>query len=471
MIEQMNILTIMMDHIAYYNHKDVKMPNFQRLKDRGVYFPNAYCASPLCAPSRRSLFTGLYPSNHGQLTNGEKIPIKATESYFDVFMKNGYKNYYFGKCHASSSEAISGLNGALFTDDGYGNPYGKKEYKDYINREGLPKAKMFVERNFSSEGDVMKIKENEEYDFPRAICETLSGILMTPKETHESYFLADMARRQLEELSKSNEKFNMRVDFWGPHHPYSPTQEFINLYDEDEVELYPSFSDDLKNKPSSHKFELNKYCSKNKEIIIPNPMEEKEWKKILTRCYGMISMCDDAMGKIIDKLEELNMFENTIVIFATDHGDAICSHGGHFDKSSYMTEEVMRIPLVIVDPKIGKKVCNEFISNIDLAPTMLAYGGLCFSEEVDGRDIGDIFIGNNWKDTVYAQTHGHFQKWFGRMVRFGNIKYVLNKGDMNELYDLEKDPYEMNNLIDQKGYENLQNIMSEKMKDLFEKYQ
>ncbi|MFR9148518.1 sulfatase/phosphatase domain-containing protein [Hungatella sp.] len=129
-------------------------------------------------------------------------------------------------------------------------------------------------------------------------------------------------------------------------------------------------------------------------------------------------------------------------------------HGGHTDKSAYMPEEIMRIPLAIRYPGVlpEGEVCSRLVSNVDLAPTVLAAAGTAFRGPVDGLDLLSLFEkgGGGWRTAVYAETYGHAFPHVGKMAVEGRIKYVYNQGDLEELYDLEKDPFEMHNLSPEK---------------------
>ena len=177
--------------------------------------------------------------------------------------------------------------------------------------------------------------------------ECVAGILTTPKETHEAFYFAYEACERLQKLKDSKKPFCLQVEFWGPHQPYLLTKEYADMYPPENIKEYPSFHDNLSGKPDIYHFEGEKGISKNSRIILNNSIPWEKWANTMSRCYGQITMTDEAGGKIIDKLEELDMMKDTLVIWTTDHGDAIASHGGHFDKDAYMVEETLRIPFAM----------------------------------------------------------------------------------------------------------------------------
>jgi arylsulfatase A-like enzyme len=280
----------------------------------------------------------------------------------------------------------------------------------------------------------------------------------TPKETHEAFFLANLACDRLRKLAKSRNRkpFSLRVDFWGPHLPYFATQEFADMYNPAEIPEYGSFRDDLKTKPEIYRSEAGLGLNKDGKLIVPNPLPWSEWRKVLARNYAQTTLIDAAGGLILDALDALGLSENTIVVWTTDHGDALACHGGHTDKSSYMPEEMVRIPLAIRYP--GRippgQVINRLVSNIDLAPTLLNAAGTAFEDKIDGMSLLPLCMGENdsWREDLLCETHGHYEYHVGRLVVTDRYKYVANKGQMDECYDLREDPFELNNLIDDPDY-------------------
>ena len=149
--------------------------------------------------------------------------------------------------------------------------------------------------------------------------EHASGITVTPKETHESFFLANLACAKLRELAKSDDDrpFHLRVDFWGPHQPYFPTKEFADLYNPEDIPMYGNFMDDLVEKPAVYRREWNTPLHKDGKMVLPSPLPWSEWQKVIARAYGHITMIDAAGGMILDTLDELGLGDNTIVIWTT----------------------------------------------------------------------------------------------------------------------------------------------------------
>ncbi len=453
-----NIIFLLNDHQVYYRHgwdggPRIQRPHFDRLASEGVVFNRAYTACPLCGPARRTMLTGLFPHNHGEIKNDSNHPFDR-ETYYDKLADLEYQNFYFGKWHAGPGTAHDHHCDG-FNYPSYNNPYTKSEYREYLRARNLPEPEIIVERDFRKNG---RRHGDRMVQDQRWCNEHTSGIMQTPNDTHEAFFLANLACDELRQLAHSDtdQPFCLRVDFWGPHQPYFPTQQYADLYQAEDIPAYGNFRDSLADKPRIYRRECNVPMSngdwQNGEIVVPNPLPWEEWQKTLALCYAQITMIDAAGGRILDTLDELGLTDNTLVIWTTDHGDALACHGGHFDKRSYMPEEMVRIPMVIRYPGVvnAGQTSDRLVSNIDLTPTILDAAGTRFKQDADGTSLLPLCANTtaDWREDLMCETHGHGEDHIGRLVVTDKYKYVANKEDLDELYDLREDPYELTNLID-----------------------
>ena len=451
----------------------IQRPNLDDFAREGVEFTRAYTACPLCGPARRTMLTGLYPHTHGEIKN-ESNHKYDTELYFDRLTQQGYNLYYFGKWHAGKGVPMDfGCKG--FSIPAYGNPYITERYKEYLKMKNLPYFQVKIDHSFHDPNQkftqIIDVYENQIHS-PSFIMasEHASGPMITPKETHEAFFLSELACEQLQKIAKEGNKtpFHMRVDFWGPHQPYYATEEFFNLYDPESIPEHPNFRDNLKSKPRIYRKDVNYPTSDNGDLIYPNPLPWSIWQEVLTANYAQQSLMDEAIGNILNKLKELELAENTMVIWTSDHGDGLACHGGHFDKDAYMPEELLRIPFFIRYPgKIPQDIkIDKLISNIDVAPTILDAAGTRFSEQIHGRSILPLFKDekSNWREDIMCETHGHTTTHLGRALIYDKFKYIYNENDLDELYNIGEDPYELSNLINQDEHKDLLSDMKRRLK-------
>lgn len=216
--------------------------------------------------------------------------------------------------------------------------------------------------------------------------------------------------------------------------------------------MYPTFDSPQLDKPSCYRKEHNLgIASEEGELIYPNPIPWEKWQLLLSRCYAHTTMVDDAAGIVIDKLRELGLDENTLIIWTADHGDAIACQGGKFDKASYMVEEVMRVPMAMCYKDVIRpgQVTDALVSNMDAPVTLLAAAGLEFDYKPDGIDLLALEAGGfkNRREFFVSETYGHLHRNVAKSLVTQRYKYTVNKEDISELYDLCKDPYETHNLI------------------------
>lgn len=479
-----NIIFIQNDHQAFFNHRAGSgakplRPNFDRLAQEGARFDNAYCITPMCAPARRSMLTGQYTHQHQQYFNYCDSPF--AETYLDVLKAGGYENYYFGKWHAGATDPAYAATDGCFTCEGYGNPYITPEYQAYCKRLGIPEAVHHIDWAFTmdqyEEANYWPaLKTGADYRCQGTWCgEHAIGTTITPKESHEAFFLADMACRKLEELHRSNtgKPFSLRVDFWGPHQPFFPTQEFLDLYDPEEIQPFGSLHATLEGKPDLYRIEWTVPFGEDNRLCQPTKLTDGQWRDILRHVYAHITMIDYAGGLILDKLRELGMDRNTLIVWTTDHGDSIASNGGHFDKGSHMCEEVMRIPLAMrFDPLIPRgTVCEELVHTVDFPVTLLDAAGLQFSEKRFGRSILDLFRAGApaWRQDLLCEHmgHGYGQEHNSKMLRHRNYKLIYHHepGQLQELYDLDRDSFEQNNLYYQPEFSDVRKRMLAKLRN------
>jgi arylsulfatase A-like enzyme len=243
------------------------------------------------------------------------------------------------------------------------------------------------------------------------------------------------------------------------------------MYKPEQIEEYGSFRDDLSGKPEVWHKEMNVPMGRDNRLIIPSPLSWSEWQRIMAYVYAHVTQVDAAGGIILDELDRLGLAEDTLVVWTTDHGDPIGSHGGHWAKEAFLSEEVLAIPAVMRWPGhiAPGQVSQHLISNVDFPVTMLDAAGTSFTGPVDGRSLLDIVLAERagetepWREDIVCETHGHHREpVVGRALVTDRYKYATYKyldtpdyadltsapERMEELYDLQGDPYQLHNLVD-----------------------
>jgi arylsulfatase A-like enzyme len=465
--EQPNILLIVADHQAWYGHHrpgefEYELPRFEAFAREGIRFDRAHCVAPLCTPARASMMSGVYPSRHGMIHNNEDNIRRTLREfrpgqrlYNHHLDKAGYRNAYVGKWHCGLERSPMDYGFEGWSLPGYGKVYMSDEYRAYTEERGLGDARARIEHMLQFpewEGETVVLHHESPWRFMSG-----SGVLEGPPEAHKEQFVAHMAVEKLKELAAGGRPFSLTASFWGPHQPYFPTEPYASMVDPESIPVYPSFDDDLSGRPFRH------YIAR--DLNHGNPRAKwpdwSTWQQVLSRCYGQGYQLDAAVGTLLDALDETGLAENTLVIWCADHGDTVASHGGVWDKASTFTEEVARIPMAVRWPAEfeGGQKSDRLVSNMDVTATMLDAAGIAVPTDMDSRNMLPVCRDGEtagWPDQLICETHGRVDHIPQRIIYHDHYKYVAALFDGDEMYDLEADPYEMRNLINNPDYADIQ---------------
>lgn len=463
-----NIALILLDQIrtdmlGVYDHKIVKTPSLDIISKDGVRFDRAYTPAAVCCPARTSLFTGSMPTNHGILRNAEKggnTDIKLDDPNITTSLKN-YSNLYIGKWHVGNKILPKdfGFKGHNF--DGYGYP-GSKLYKNMVFDQG-PKLEDRYKIWLKEKGFEIPHLTNSYFgENPNLKVQELYGQLHCPKEATLPYFVVEEAIEAIKKSKENNQPFFIWLNFWGPHTPCTIPEPYYSMYDPKDVILDESFYNALKDKPKY--FE---YISKMWGVW---EASEEEWKNIITKYWGYTTLIDEAIGVFIDFLKKEGLYESIFLAVTADHGDAMSSHK-LIEKGEFMLDSTYRIPMIIKDPESNRKgeIEKNFVYLHDLTSTITDFTGGVISETFDGKSILPLLrnkkeiLNKSWRDGVLCQLSGHFVSFEQRMWREEKFKIVFNATDICELYDMENDPLEINNLFYQDEFKDIKKRLLNKL--------
>lgn len=424
MTKQPNILFINTDQqrydsLGFTGHRLVKTPNLDRLAREGMVFTRAFTPAPLSCPARQTLLCGLIPEVHGGLWNYDNgSPIKALEpsrgSWVTLLRDAGYESVYLGKWHVNPDAGPEAFGYDRFLVPGEGPMYGPLRRQTEIKDPGLSFHIGMME------------------DVPL-------------DETH-THRLAAAAVEQIEQLSRRDGPWHLRLDFPHPHLPCCCAEPFASMVQPEEIPPWPNFDESFENKPYIQRQQIANWGLTD--------WTWHEWSIYLAAYFGMISQVDDAIGRVLDALDRLGLAEDTVVVYTTDHGDAAGSHR-MMDKHYVMYEEEVHVPLVIRWPgrTPGGTVCEDFLVHyLDLGPTLLEIAGVSPPPHVQGRSFLPQLTGqpaSNPRSFVFSSYNGQqFGLYSQRMIRDDRYKYIWNATDRDELYDLQQDPDELVNLTE-----------------------
>jgi len=417
------------------------------LAKNGFNFSYAYTPIALCSPARGSIMTGLYPHNHGQLTNtGDNFNgvfdknIIDKKTWTKVLNDNGYLNGYIGKWHLpkEGDNSLWGLN----KWDLY------RTYYDELKETGI---KNFYDYHGSHLMD-------SEWGVSNPPVWGKSGLSYDQmQETWSANKTIDM----IKDFKDKDNPFMVMTSFKGPHWDYMVPEPYDTMYDPKSIEKWGNFDDPFINKPEIQQKEILRWNAGH--------LTWKDWQGMIAAYWGYCTFIDHEIGRIISYLKEKNLYEDTIIIFSTDHGDMIGSHR-IFNKGFQMYEETHRIPLVIRIPgesDNGKKI-ESFVSHVDLFKTICDLADINVNNENDGFSLRNLIKGDNAnsRDSIFAEFHGYEPCLTSiRMVRTKKWKYIYNPFSIDELYDMESDPFEIHNLAPRIGHKAVLMRMKERMID------
>lgn len=434
-----NVVIILTDQLRYdvlgVNGSSIcRTPALDRLAHQGMRFTNAYTPCGLCTPARASVLTGRYPHKHGLLTNNdmyhavrEDLP-DGEVGFGSLLRDEGWSCGYVGKWHVGVKRLPSDFGFVGMDLPGYGHPGAL--YQEYLEKRALSAPNVV--------GETIG---------PPGLSATLSG----PVEATIPYFLTeysnDLLHQFAERRRRSGQPFLLWCNFWGPHTPYFCVEPYASMYDPQAIPPWPNYHDTLAGKPAIHR----RFLETGFETSRKGPWEQ--WQPVVAKYWGRVTQIDAQIGRILETLDQLGLADDTVVIFGTDHGDSVGQHGGLFDKGPFMYEEVYHVPLIVRWPgQVASDATDgRFVSLVDLMPTILDLAGVPVPVGVDGHSLRPLLQGQepeDWPDYAVAEWHGHRFLYSQRMVRWNHYKYVFNPGDVDELYDLEADPHELHNRID-----------------------
>ena len=454
MQKQPNILFIFTDQhrlsaLGAYGNTPCKTPNIDRLAKEGVLFRNAYTTCPVCSPARASVMTGKFPHAHGITTNIHEVgcSVHELENSSDLLSrrleKAGYslgytgkwhlgtdfKETYFGTGNTPSLPECIGFKGHNFPGHG-GGGFKCPEYTNYLEEHGF-------------EHKVKEWSENTKLIWPAG---ELEGCI----ESTVPYFLAENTIALIDRFSQKKNPFFIWHNFWGPHGPFFVPKKFIDMYRDVKIPEWENYDWPASEIPGPHHAKIHP-CQQD--------LKWDDWAMMIRYYYAFTTLIDTQIGRMVDHLEKQGLMDNTVIVFSSDHGQTLGSHGGLTDKGWHHFEETHRIPMIVRIPGSESKQdqFDELTSLTDLYPTILDIAGADWAKDkVHGESLLPLINGTStqWRDCVVTEFNGLANSCITqRTLRKRNLKYGFNNVGKCELYDLEKDPYETCNLIDDSAYE------------------
>ena len=425
------------DTIGALGNPHVQTPTIDGLVREGVAFNNTYCQSPICTPSRASFMTGLYPSRARNTRNGNDTFPEDTPLISKLIADSGYRCGMIGKFHLVSA----GKRPEPRLDDGFTYwqhshaprddwPEGTHAYADWVREKG---------------GDLDAMRESED---------------RVPPEFHQTTWASDCAIDFISQ-NHSGKPWLLNINVYDPHPPFIPPKQYEERFKAEDMPG-PHFKEsDLAHQKSLESVDFQQKSRRP---------EECKAKSAQAKYYAMIALIDDQLARILQTLDETGQRENTVIILTSDHGETLGDHGLMF-KGCRFYEGLVKVPLIFSCPGKFKSdlQCDGLVELLDLSATLLDIAGLGIPEYHQGQTLTPILEGRESGDHIresarceyFDALDPHFTGGtgsFATMYRTERYKLaVYHDHNLGELYDLQEDPWEFNDLWNDPEHADLKN--------------
>ncbi|MEP3278237.1 MAG: sulfatase-like hydrolase/transferase [Stappiaceae bacterium] len=420
-MDRPNVLVIMTDQqrpdtLGYLGKTPCRTPNIDAIAKSGVSFDNAITPCPLCLPSRAAFFTGQYPTQNNMMSNQSGQLTSC--AMLDRFRQAGYEINYAGKWHMGEG------NIEQFCDRHAGDS--TAEYSRWCLNQGLIDGWMFNDpATRTGRTPSMSIPKVHRQDLP-------------VEKTNEAY-ITDFAIDMIQSRSTDKPFFQV-VSYNGPHPPFMIPEPYFSMYDPQEVPVPKNFGPN----PGEHSAHTSSFY---RTLFEDHGTEFDAWRSSYAVYWGFVSMIDMFVGQLLSVLSDENLQKDTIIVFTSDHGENLGAHG--LWQKMVPFEESIRVPLIISIPKCMSRSSQTPASLIDVLPTLATLCGVPSQPEWAGNDLMTRQDDQPGRPAQFAM-HQPIGDWMNvrdwRMVRADGYKYIWHRGAAEELFDLNTDPDELDNL-------------------------
>lgn len=450
-----NILFIMDDqhrgdYLGCAGNNWIKTPNIDALANEGARFTNFYCAVPSCTPARTSLLTGLKPWNHGMLGYMNNIAQYYRLTLPQFFSEMGYETIVTGKNHFGPPRNTQGYK-SINLEEGW---YSKNkngficDYEAWFNRIAPGKDINATHLSYNdNRGGI---------PFPY------------PDELHATYWTADRAIDFLKNSPEESPWF-LKLSFQRPHPPFDPPKRWMDYYASLDIPM-PHISNWAQEKYKNKKASMTEMPEASSAIF-----PEDEIKSSRGAYAGSISFVDEQIGRVIKTLKETGQYENTFILFCSDHGEMLGDQ--HMWRKCRPYQPSANVPLIIRWPSnIGHfnykrgQIRNELVELRDIFPTFADVSDLTIPSKIDGESILKILNeAEDWRTSLCLEHSLEYEPdnaWVA--IRDDRYKYVFyTLTGFEQLYDLQEDPYELNSIVAEtsanKIYKKLYNSLAQEL--------
>jgi arylsulfatase A-like enzyme len=478
-----NILFISTDQQHYSTlgvvNPKIKTPALDRLAGEGTRFDRAYCPNPTCSPTRASLITGMYPSQHGCWAIGVKLP-EDIPTVGEHFQAHGYDAILIGKAHFQPLASQPGSESIerqpilrdldfwrRFTGPWYGfNHVETARMHANESHVGQHYAIWLEEKGLANWRDYFQEwprNPNDKYAGPYYQRDALTWDL--PEEFHHTRWVGERTVAHIKRCQAAQRPFFLWASFFDPHPPYVVPKPWASMYDPAEMEIGHYTECEFDNMPP-HFARTRQEHPDFSDYQEPGGQglhgfhshlhTEAELRRSMAAYYGMISFIDAEIGRILDHLDEAGLAENTLIVFSTDHGHFIGQHG-LIAKGAFHYEDLLRVPMIVRQPGTvpAGRVSNAIQNLVDYPQTFLAAAGIQAPGRMQGVDQLAVWRGeaDAARDhTLVENRHNPTTVHLRTLITDRYKITVYRNAGYGELFDLQSDPGERHNRWSDQAY-------------------
>lgn len=484
-----NVLFIMADqlradHLACYGHPYIRTPNLDALAKKGVRFEQAFVNSGVCGPSRMSYYTGRYPSTHGATWN--RVPLSIGEVTMGEYLRHHRRKLVLaGKTHVMPDHAglerlaLDGgselgrlLNTGGFEEidryDGHHEPGEESGYPAYLRRHGYVSDDPWTDFVISArdhDGKAVSGWHMRNAHLPSLVEEKHS----------ETAYMTDQALSFMEKMG--GEPWVLHLSYVKPHWPYIAPAPYHNMYSYDQC--LPA----VRNEAEKHNAHPVVAAYRQQEESIS--FSRDDCQRVVRPAYqGLITQLDDHLGRLFDYMERSGLMKNTLIVFTADHGDFLGDHW--LGEKELFYDTVQRVPLIVMDPTAQAdgsrgRVEQRMIESVDILPTILESLDIPLAtHRLEGRSLLPVLRGEpeSWRDCVFSEldysyrlarqlTHKTPLNSRAWSVRTDRWYYVYWMDEPEQLYDLQSDPDQFQDLGRDAGHAAIRAQLKARLLDWF----
>jgi len=458
--------------LSLYGNNFLNTPNIDRLAKEGITFMNSMCVVPFSSPTRASFLTGLYPNVHGILSNVNRKVDSGLDHKFPstetILHQAGYKTAFFGKWH------LGDITTYPCYIDGQEESVASGRYsqiRSKMNPVAAPARKGEVLANAKANQGFGFYQTEYMYEKAQNSKEEWKGEIRSigrkgvPVEV-DGFTLTVMDGIDFIKANKNN-PFMATISISPPHAPFAASNPYYDRVDPAKVPLSPTA------------YDKDTYYNNNRNYLLGQYLGEEGARERMRCYYAEVLFVDDMLGRVLKALDDNGLTNNTIVIFTSDHGDPLCSHGFLYGKTiDGFMEELILTPTVLRLPgkaHAGKKVQATF-NSIDYAPTLIDYAGQEIPSSMQGRSFRPIIEGKEKDNVGFGYAMRIFARLFrgevnGKIYAYSKVFTGFDKKKIREeFYNVTDDPYQQKNLINDAQYVSVLATMKAEFNKFADKY-